>query len=293
MDNLRGILLMVASMAGFALEDMFIKRASAALPIGQILLMLSLVGTPIFAAAARRQGARLWSRDLLHRHVVARNLGEVVGTLGFVMAISLTPLTSATAIFQATPLVVTIGAATVLGERVGWRSWVAMGVGLLGVFIVIRPGMAAFEPASLWAVLAVFGLSVRDVSTRRVPRGISTMHLAFAGFVAVGALGALLLALSGGALPPTPRQLGWLGGALFFGIGSYWAVTEAMRVGAVAVVTPFRYARLLFALVIGAVVFRERPDLATLAGAGLIVASGLYTLNRERMSGRRVEVASP
>ena len=290
MDNLRGILLMVASMAGFAIEDMFIKRLSGALPLGQILLTLSVFGTPIFALVARRGGVRLWSRDLLHGAVIARNLGEVVGTLGFVTAISLTPLTSATAIFQATPLVVTVGAATVLGEEIGWRSWVAMAFGLLGVLIVIRPGLSAFEPASLWAVLAVLGLSVRDVATRRVPAGISTMRLAFYGFVAVGLLGAGALALSGGALLPTAVQAALLAGALLSGIGSYWAITEAMRVGEVSVVTPFRYSRLLFALVIGTLVFRERPDVATLSGAALIILSGLYTLNRERRKRRRAGV---
>lgn len=290
MDNLRGILLMVASMAGFAIEDMFIKRLSGQLPLGQILLMLSVSGTPVFALVARRNGVRLWSRDLLQGAVVARNLGEMVGTLGFVTAITLTPLTSATAIFQATPLFVTVGAATVLREEIGWRSWAAMAFGLLGVLIVIRPGLSAFEPASLWAVLAVLGLSVRDVATRRVPASISSMHLAFYGFVAVGLLGAGALALSGGAVLPTALQGAILAGALFSGVGSYWAITEAMRVGEVSVVTPFRYSRLLFALVIGTLVFRERPDVATLSGAALIICSGLYTLNRERTKRRHSRV---
>jgi hypothetical protein len=159
MDNLRGILLMVASMAGFALEDMFIKWTSAKMPTGQILVMLSVSGTPIFAALVLRQGVPLWSRDLFHPAVIARNVGEMVGTLGFITAITLTPLTSATAIFQATPLVVTLGAAVLFGEEVGWQRWLAMAVGFAGVLIVIRPGLDGFEPASLWAVLAVLGLS--------------------------------------------------------------------------------------------------------------------------------------
>ena len=112
------------------------------------------------------------------------------------------------------------------------------------------------------------------------------MHLALYGFVAVGLLGAGALALSGGAVLPTALQGGILAGALFSGIGSYWAITEAMRVGEVSVVTPFRYSRLLFALVIGTLVFHERPDVATLSGAALIICSGLYTLNRERTKRR-------
>jgi len=87
--------------------------------------------------------------------VIARNVGEMVGTFGFVTAFTLTKLTTTTAIFQATPLAVTLGAAVLFGEEVGWKRWLAMGVGFAGVLIVIRPGFEGFEPASLWAVLAV------------------------------------------------------------------------------------------------------------------------------------------
>ena len=153
-------------------------------------------------------------------------------------------------------------------------------------------GLDGFEPNSLWAVLAVLGLSVRDVTTRMVPAGVSTMQLAFSGFLSVGLLGAVLVVSGGGLLSPTPGQLGLLGGALLCGIVSYWAITEAMRAGEVAVVTPFRYSRLLFALVIGGLVFRERPDAPTLAGAALVVFSGLYTLHRERSKRREGVVRS-
>jgi drug/metabolite transporter (DMT)-like permease len=182
--------------------------------------------------------------------------------------------------------VVTLGAAVLFREEVGWQRWLAMAVGFVGVMIVIRPGLEGFEPASLWAVLAVGGLSVRDVSTRRVPSTIVTMHLAFSGFVAVGVLGTGMLLVTGGVIVPTQLQLGHLAGALASGIISYWAITEAMRVGDVSVVAPFRYSRLIFALIIGVLAFRERPDFFTLLGATLIITSGLYTLNRERQRRR-------
>lgn len=292
-DNLRGILLMVASMAGFAIEDMFIKWAAADLPTGQILIMLGLAGTPVFAAMAARQGASVWSRAAWHKAVVWRNIGEMVGTFGFITALALTPLTTATAIFQAAPLAVTLGAAVFLGERVGWRRWTAIVTGFVGVVVIIRPGLEGFELASLWSVLAVIGLSVRDVSTRRVPPSISTMQLAAWGFVAVGLLGAMMLVVSGGAVLPTPPQFGYIAGALSFGVVSYWAITQAMRLGEVSVITPFRYSRLVFALVIGMVVFHERPDVITLSGAALIIGSGLYTFARERQLRRRALSMTP
>ena len=284
--NLRGILLMIAAMTGFAIEDMFIKWAAADLPTGQILLMLGVLGTPVFAALARAEGGRLISRDAFHPAILWRNFGEMAGTFGFITALALTPLTTATAIFQASPLVVTMGAALFLGERVGWRRGLAIGLGFAGVMIIIRPGFEGFQLASLWSVLAVIGLSLRDIATRRIPGHIGTAQVAAWGFVAVALLGAMMLTVTGGAHLPSPSQAGLIGGALVFGMAAYWAVTQAMRQGEVSVITPFRYARLVVALLIGIMVFGERPDLWTLLGAALIIGSGLYTFARERLRKR-------
>ena len=285
-DNRRGILLMVAAMGGFALEDMFIKWAAADLPTGQILLMLGVLGTPIFVLLARREGGQFLNRDIFDPALLWRNAGEMVGTFGFITALALTPLTSATAIFQAGPLAVTLGAAVFLGEKVGWRRWSAIFVGFIGVLIIIRPGLDGFELASLWSVLAVVGLSVRDVATRRIPGRITTAQVSAWGFVSVAVLGAIMLAVTGGAHLPSLFQAGCIGGALLFGVSAYWAITQAMRLGEVSVITPFRYARLIFAMIIGTLVFSERPDLLTLLGSALIIGSGLYTFARERMRKR-------
>lgn len=290
-DNLRGIVLMVASMGGFAIEDMFIKWAAVGVPTGQILLMLGIFGTPIFAWMARREGAGIVSAQAWHPAVVWRNLGEMVGTLGFVTALALTPLTSATAIFQAAPLAVTLGAALFLGEKVGWRRWSAICVGFVGVLIIIRPGLSGFQIASLWSVLAVIGLSIRDVATRKIPGTISTLQIAAWGFVAVAILGAGMLLVTGGAVLPTAAQFLFITGALAFGVTAYWAITQAMRLGEISVITPFRYSRLVFAMVIGMAVFHERPDGYTLAGAALIIGSGLYTFARERARKRAAALA--
>ena len=284
--NLRGIVLMVVSMAAFAIEDSFIKRAADDMPTGQILLMLGVFGAAIFTVMAARAGQKPFSRDLLQGQVMLRNLGEVIGTMGFVTAIALTPLTSATAILQAMPLAVTLGAALFLGESVGWRRWTAILVGFAGVLVIIRPGLEGFDINSLWAVLAVFGLAIRDLATRRVPARIGSMSISVSGFVSVAILGAAMLALSGGAVWPGTLQTALMVGALSAGVVGYWMVVEAMRVGEISAVTPFRYARLIFALIIGILIFGERPDVMTLAGATLVIGSGLYTFARERMRRR-------
>jgi drug/metabolite transporter (DMT)-like permease len=290
MDNMRGIVLMVLGMLGFAAEDMFIKLAVAGLPVGQILVILGFPGAIVFALLSRSRGLDPFSQDFFHPAVLVRNLHEMIGTVGFVTALALIPLATATTILQAAPLFVTMGAALVLGEAVGWRRWSAILVGFFGVLLVIRPGFEGFEPNVLWAVLGVVGLSVRDLASRKVPKSISSLQLAAWGFVAVGFTGLAMLALTGGAKIPTGPEAVYLGCALGIGSFAYWALTEATRVGEISVVTPFRYSRLVFSTIVGLLVFSEVPDAYTLTGAGIIIATGLYTIMRERK--RRREAAA-
>lgn len=287
---MRGILLMVLGMAGFAVEDMFIKLVADNLEVGQILATLGFFGAAVFMLFARAKGVSLWSAGFFHRAVLLRNLSEMTGGLCFVTALTLIPLATATTILQATPLFVTMGAALVLGETVGWRRWTAILVGFCGVLLVIRPGLEGFQPEVLWAVAGVIGLSIRDLASRKVPKSISSLQLAGWGFFAVGVSGAALMAFSGGGVAPTAVDMIYFAGALLIGVFAYWALTEATRIGELSVVTPFRYSRLIFSTVIGLMVFSETPDAYTLVGACIIIATGLYTIARERAR-RREEAA--
>lgn len=283
MDNLRGAIIMVLAMLGFAIEDMFIKLLAAALPVGQIIGTLGAGGAAVFAVVVLAQGKPLFDRAMLRGPVLLRNLAELVGTLGFVTAIALIPLSTASAILQATPLVVTLGAALFLGEPVGWRRWSAILVGFLGVLIIIRPGFEGFDWLSLFALQGVLGLAVRDLATRRVGRDTSTMQLSFLAFLTLVPAAAILLWVADTPLVvPNPLSWGWLVASVLVGAVAYYGIVAAMRVGEISFVTPFRYTRLLFALAVGMVVFNERPDGWTLLGAVIIVTSGIYTLWRER-----------
>ena len=283
MENLRGALLMVLAMLGFALEDTFIKLMADAVPVGQIILMIGFGGSLVFAGVVLAKGESLLSRDMMTIPILLRALGEIFGTICFISAIVLTPLSSASAILQATPLVVTLGAALFLGEKVGWRRWSAIFVGLCGVTLIIRPGLESFEVLSLLALGAVICLGVRDLATRRVPKTISTMQLSFLGFAAVVPAGALMLIATQTPFKPVEgAALFYFIAALSIGLFAYYAIVAAMRVGEVSFVTPFRYTRLLFASVIGISIFDESPDVQTLLGATVIVASGIYTVWRER-----------
>ena len=286
-DTLRGILLMIAAMVGFAFEDMFIKLSGQTLSTGQILVMLGFGGTVLLALLARRAGVRLISPHFWHPAVMLRNAGEMIGTFGFILAITLLPLTTMSAILQALPLAVTAGAALFLGEAVGWRRWCAIATGFVGVLIIIRPGLEGFQIASLWAVLGVAGLAMRDIATRRVPRAVPSLAVATWGFFSIGLVGAIKLAAGEGLVMPGPAAWGFMGAAIFAGVGSYWAMTVAVRLAEIGVLAPFRYVRLLCGVLFGLTVFQERPDLPVYLGMALIIGSGLYTFARERRLARR------
>ena len=289
MDNFRGALLMVLAMFGFAIEDSFIKMMGDALPVGQILTMLGIGGSAVFAVVVLAQKRALFERAMLAGPVLTRAIGEIAGTVCFISAIVFTPLSTASAILQATPLVVTLGAALFLGESVGWRRWAAISVGFMGVLMIIRPGLEGFSPLSLFALGGVFGLALRDISTRKISASLSTMQLSFLGFLVLIPAGCVMLLVTGQSLAPMDLRLtSLMFASIAIGVFAYYGIVAAMRVGEVSFVTPFRYSRLIFAMIIGVSFFDEQPDGYTLLGGAIIVASGIYTVWRERKQGLRV-----
>lgn len=280
-DNLRGALFMVLAMLGFAIEDMLLKRvAGAGVPVGQILMIFGAGGALVFAALTRARGEPLWHPAVIRPRMLAKAGFEVAGRLFYTLALAFTALSNASAILQATPLVVVGGAALLFGERVGWRRWMAILIGLAGVLIILRPGPDGFTPASLLAVAGMLGFAGRDLATRAAPRVLSNFQLGIYGFLAMVPAGAFLMLWQGSLVVPGHAALLQLGCAVIIGVAAYWALTVAMRTGEVSVVTPFRYTRLVFGLALGVLVFGERPDLAMLAGSALVVAAGIYTLLR-------------
>lgn len=285
-DNLRGSLFMVLAMLGFAIEDMLLKRvAGAGMPVGQVLILFGGGGCLLFAALTRARGEALWHPAVIQPRMLVKAGFEVMGRLFYTLAIAFTALSSASAILQATPLVVVAGAALIFGERVGWRRWTAIVVGLIGVLVILRPGLEGFSAASLLAVAGLLGFAGRDLATRAAPKVLSNFQLGIYGFLAMVPTGAGLLLWQGGAVWPDAAMAVQMGVAIGVGVMAYWALTVAMRSGEVSVVTPFRYTRLVFALILGVLVFGEQPDKATLFGSAIVVAAGLYTLMRARRAG--------
>lgn len=269
---------MTAAMAGFALEDVFMKAAAAQIPVGEVILLFGIGGTLGFTLLAWLRGEALIHPAMLSRPMIVRAGFESSGRIFYTLAIALIPLSNASAILQATPLVVVAFAALILRERVGWRRWLAIWIGFAGVLMILRPGLAGFEATAVFAILGMLGFAGRDLATRAAPQALSTAQLGICGFSVLVPTGALVLAVTGGAVLPGTLPLVQVSAAVLFGVAAYSALTRAMRTGEVSVVTPFRYSRLIFGVALGVAVFSERPDTMTLLGSVVILASGLFIM---------------
>ena len=282
MDNIRGAILMVIAMLGFAVEDTLIKLMATDIPSGQILMTIGLGGALVFATLALIKGEAPFGLWMLRGASGVRALCEGFAALGFVTALALVPISLVTTIIQASPLLVTLGAAVFFKAPVGPRRWIAILIGLIGVLIVLRPFGDSFEAPALFAVGGVIAMSARDLATRQVKQNISTLQLSVVGFLAAVPAGFLGLVLSGDApLLPSWHVITLTIAAIAIGVPSLYCIIAAMRIGDIAFVTPFRYSRIIFGLLAGLLIFGETLDAYTLLGAAIIVISGTYTLLRE------------
>ncbi|TKW78244.1 MAG: DMT family transporter, partial [Bradyrhizobium icense] len=262
------------------------KSVSSELNIGQIILVRGLFAMVLIAAFAAWRGALRPMRTLFIRPVGLRVIGELGGTLTFLSSIAHMPLANAAAIFQALPLVITLGAALVFGEPVGWRRWLAIAIGFIGVLIIVRPGTAGFNEFSLLALSSVAFCTVRDLATRRIPTEIPSLFIALLTTLTVTTGGTLIMFPLGGWTPPSGRAVGMLAVAAILLMIGYQCIISALRTGEISAVAPFRYTALLWAMLLGYLAFGDQPDRYMLIGAAIIVLSGLYAFYRERVRNR-------
>jgi drug/metabolite transporter (DMT)-like permease len=290
--NARAALLMMAAMASFTVNDAFSKWLTSDIGVGQTMLMRGVLATLILGVLAWRDGAFSAWPALGRPPVIGRSLLEVAGTVTFLLGLPHLPLSNASAIYQALPLVVTVGAVMFFAEPVGWRRWLAISAGFIGVMLIIQPGADGFNGWSVLMLVSVGFSAMRDLVTRRVAAGTSTMGVAMLTSALVTLTGAAMIPLEGGLRPVD----GWhLGGLLATGMliaTAYVTLIAALRMGDVSFVAPFRYVALIFALVIGYFAFNEHPDQWMLAGSAIVVASGVYAFHRERVRAREARDAA-
>lgn len=291
-DNSRGALLMTASLAAFTINDTFVKSLADELPLMQTVFLRGMGAGPLLAALAWSRGAlklRMPRRDAVL--LVLRSLSEALAALFFLTALYNMPLANATAILQATPLLVTLAGVVLFGETIGAWRMSAVVAGFCGVLLIVQPGGDGFTLYSLWALASVFAAVARDVITRKMSGALPSLTVATVTAFVVGAT-AGLLALFEPWVPVTAPTALTLSGSVAAILFAYLLSVMAVRVGDMGFVAPFRYTGLVWALVLGLVVFGDFPGPLTLAGSALVIAAGLFTYLRERrLAIRRREIS--
>ena len=285
-SNTTGILAMLASMAFFVANDTCVKLIGEHMPLGELILLRNTAATIYILIFAAVFGGLVLPVDPPKRLLGWRMVMETLSTLFFLSALIAMPIADATAIAQFTPLAMTAAAAVFLKEPVGWRRWLAALVGLLGVLLIARPGTTAFSPAAILLLIAVGLVVARDLLTRQISNAVPTLTLTLMSAAAVAPSGFLLLPFETWVWPGRQEIILLLAGGLFLTV-AYALIIVAMRAGDVAVISPFRYAVILFALVSGWFVWGEIPDGLQMLGIAVVTLAGIYTFYRERLLRRQ------
>ena len=279
--NFVGSIQMILAMGAFASSDALVKFMDNAIPATQFLVVRSLIGLCILWLFCRVKNIELPVRILFERQIAARSVCEFIAATLMITSLTLVPFSNIAAIMQSTPLVVVAGAALFFSEKVGWRRITAIMAGLVGVMLVIQPGLSGFNNSAFLVVAAAFFAAARDLLTRTIDKQASGTLISFATLVWILPL-AFIVSLFEGWAPMSLTNLGLTFGASVIILLGYSAIVAAMRTGEINYVTPFRYSALIFATAFGYFIFSEIPNSLSILGTLIIVAAGLYTFLRER-----------
>ena len=281
--NLKGALYMTLSMAAFTLNDACVKLVAETVPLFQIVALRGLSTTILLAVTVHLTVGLRFSMPRRDRPLVAwRTVAEVGAMVAFLLALTNMAIANATAILSALPLMVTLAAAVLFRDPVGWRRWAAIAVGFVGVMMIVQPGTDGFNEWSLLALLSVVIITARDLLTRAFSPAVPSMSVAVITAGAVGAFGAVVSLFTPWVAMGLYEIALTLAASVFI-IGGYVFGIMVMRIGEVGFVSPFRYTSLIFALILGFVIFDEFPNTLALCGVAIVMGAGIYTLFRERV----------
>jgi S-adenosylmethionine uptake transporter len=281
--NLKGALYMTLSMAAFTVNDACVKLVAETVPLFQVIFLRGLGTTIMLAIFVQVTIGLRFSFPRRDRPLIAgRTLAEIAAMVTFTLALTNMPIANATAILAALPLAVTLGAAMIFGNPVGWRRLTAICIGFFGVMLIIQPGTDGFTIWSLLVVLSVVVITARDLFTRAFSPAVPSMTVAVLTAAAVCLVGGVL-SLFTPWVALDLREAALISAASVLIIGGYVFGIMVMRIGEVGFVSPFRYTSLIFALILGWMVFGEFPNALALIGGVIVMATGIFTLVRERM----------
>jgi len=294
-DNASGALFMTLSMAGFAFNDALMKWVMADIGLFQAIMLRGFFAVPLmlfwFLIRDGWKTRATIPAQLSSGVVWLRVIGEVGGTYFFLTALSQMLLANVTAVLQILPLTITLAAAFIFGEKVGWRRYVAIMVGFVGVLMIIQPGGGEFSTASIYALICTAFLTLRDMATRRLPTGVSSSLVSVMTALAITIMGSVGAAFGPWVEVSTNIWAGLAVAAVLVLMGYQFSVL-AMRHGDVGFVAPFRYSILIWALILGYLAFDNVPNTLAMIGAVIVVGSGLFTFYRERLSAKKEATSS-
>ncbi len=286
-----GIVLMLTGIAGFALMDATIKWLTANYPVAQIVALRSWFGLPLLCMFALRGGGP----GMLKTRRPLAHAGRYLLVLGlsfsFFWALSQMKLVDAIAITFAAPIFITALSVPLLKESVGLHRWVAISIGFCGVLIMLRPGIGVFQWAGLVVIGSVVFYSLLMITTRAYKTTEQTAALMLYPQLGMSLTGIIFAPFFW--VTPSLGDLGLFALAGMFGSVGVMCLTHAFRLGPAAVISPFEYSALIWATLIGYLVWGELPDVFTLVGAVIVISSGLYIIYRETVKGDRVRTELP
>jgi len=283
--NLKSILLMIAAMGCLTLTDLFIKIASQTLPIGQVMIFYGVGALIVFWLMLRINGEAIQISPLASSAVLFRNFGDLIALNSMFLALVYVPLSTIGAIIQTVPIMVTAAAALFLGEQVGIRRMSAILVGFFGTLLIIQPGASNFDLTAIIALIAAVGMALRDIATKLVRENYSTLLLSFYSCFLFIFSGIILLIIGGQTIATDMDDIGILLAIVAAGSSGFFFMTEAIRLGDISVVSPFRYTRLLFSIAAGILILGEQVNTFKVVGSALTILSGLYIWRREIVVG--------
>ena len=278
-DNVRGIWLMIIGSAVLVTNEAVTKHLTEGFPVWQVLtlrhiaalLVILLYAKYVTGWNALKVGH--WPSQIL------RGFTFIGTTVLVTISLSLLPLATFTAIVFSGPLFVAALSAPLLGESVGWRRWVAISIGFIGVLIIVRPGSQTYEAVLLIPVITAVFSALRDIVTRRISATETSLGILFWSTLIV--IAASLLVAPWGWNPVGWVDAGWFVLCGVLNAGAHFLIIEALRYGAAATVSPFRYSALLWSLIFGFLIWGHLPSIWVYAGGTLIVASGVFMIRRE------------
>ncbi len=278
-DNFKAVLLALTGFGIFATHDVIIKTLGATYSTFQIIFFTVLLGFPLVTLMLLRDTT---VDTLIPKHpwmTALRTLLSVVAAAGAFFAFANLPLAQTYAILFASPLLITVLSIPILGELVGWRRLVAVGVGLLGVLVVLQPGTTELSWGHIAALVSAVAGAMASVIMRKIGREersvVLILYPMVANFVVMAA------ALPFVYVPMPLMDLGLIFVVSAFALVAMTCMIAAYRLGQAVIVAPMQYSQILWATGYGALLFGENLSVPTIIGAGIIIASGIYIVFRE------------